>query len=61
LRNALLYKKIFSGHETITVPLKQEQASRARDGLATLLYGNIFQFVIRVINDVLKSQIEVMS
>jgi len=53
LRNAMLVKKIVVCKEVTRSPLGAKAAKAARDGLARLLYGRIFKWLIARVNSAL--------
>eukprot|EP00929_Paragymnodinium_shiwhaense_P060081 TRINITY_DN3003_c0_g2_i1.p1 TRINITY_DN3003_c0_g2~~TRINITY_DN3003_c0_g2_i1.p1 ORF type:complete len:1722 (+),score=543.75 TRINITY_DN3003_c0_g2_i1:127-5292(+) len=50
LMSPILVKKIVVGKEVTEAPRKPDQATSARDGLARLLYGRLFKWLVKRIN-----------
>eukprot|EP00928_Gymnodinium_smaydae_P099354 TRINITY_DN9454_c0_g1_i1.p1 TRINITY_DN9454_c0_g1~~TRINITY_DN9454_c0_g1_i1.p1 ORF type:complete len:946 (-),score=264.08 TRINITY_DN9454_c0_g1_i1:112-2949(-) len=56
LSDCLLFKEVTFGRETTKSPLRVEQAAAARDALARLIYGRLFEWIINFMNKRLQSK-----
>eukprot|EP00929_Paragymnodinium_shiwhaense_P097917 TRINITY_DN5948_c0_g1_i1.p1 TRINITY_DN5948_c0_g1~~TRINITY_DN5948_c0_g1_i1.p1 ORF type:complete len:2102 (-),score=505.44 TRINITY_DN5948_c0_g1_i1:50-6355(-) len=50
LARCLLWRKVVTGKDVTETPLREEQARAVRDGLSRMLYGQLFEWLIRRMN-----------
>ena len=61
MKKSLLRRQAKMGKSTVTIRLKVSEAETARDAFAMLLYGRLFDYLVKLINTSLRSNSDAMD